>query len=52
VIHGVRRRNRRYNEGLQRSVHLVLQSRVDRAGGPLLIPTPTSCPTPQPTSSL
>jgi hypothetical protein len=25
------------NEGLQRSVHLVVQSRVDRAGGPLLM---------------
>src|SRR5450759_3945634 len=36
-----RQRTREYvacdNEGLQRSVHLVLQSRVDRAGGPLLI---------------
>src|ERR1035438_5611093 len=47
-----RQRTREYvacdNEGLQRSVHLVLQSRVDRAGGPLLISKPTSCPTPNP----
>jgi len=36
-----RQRTREYircnNEGLQRSVHLVLQSRVDKAGGPLLM---------------
>jgi hypothetical protein len=40
------------NEGLQRSVHLVLQSRVDRAGGPLLMSTPHSSLAAQPTSSL
>src|SRR5580692_9606284 len=40
------------NEGLQRSAHLVLQSRGCRAGGPLLIPRLTSCTTSQPASSL
>jgi hypothetical protein len=40
------------NEGLQRSGHLVLQSRAGRAGGPLLYVNAAPCPAAQPTSSL
>src|SRR3954452_12789409 len=39
-------------QGLQRSAHLVLQSRGCRAGDPVLMSTPHSCPAAQPTSSL
>ena len=40
------------NEGLQRSGHLEPQSRVGKAGGPLLMSPAVSCPTAQPASSL
>jgi Glycosyl hydrolase family 36 N-terminal domain len=41
-----------HNKGLQRSVHLVLQSRADRAGDPFLCQRPSPSRTGQPTSSL